>query len=165
MNTISLRSAAAAALVAAIAFGSMARPAKANTTTTLLITAAAVAGLVTGINVLEKNAKARTVVGYLPNGSVVYADGHVVAPNGQSWYPGNFGQTIACNGQYCVIQGGNGYPYGYGYNGAGSYPGAAYPGSRAYPGAGSYPARPVAAYPGARSAANAPLRVYARPPH
>ena len=117
MKITTLRTATAALLIAAFAFSSMVRPAKANTTSTLLITAAAVAAIATGINVAEKNAKANTVVGYLRNGSVVYADGHVVAPNGQSWYPGNYNQSIACNGQYCSIvnntYGNYGYSNGY----------------------------------------------------
>ena len=112
MKLFTLRSATAALLITAFAFSSSVRPAKADTTSTLLITAAAVAAIATGINVAEKSAKANTVVGYLRNGSVVYADGHVVAPNGQSWYPGNYNQSIACNGQYCSIVN-NAYDYGY----------------------------------------------------
>jgi hypothetical protein len=112
MKLFTLRSATAALLITAFAFSSSVRPAKADTTSTLLITAAAVAAIATGINVAEKSAKANTVVGYLRNGSVVYADGHVVAPNGQSWYPGNYNQSIACNGQYCSIVN-NTYDYGY----------------------------------------------------
>jgi hypothetical protein len=116
MKLFTLRSATAALLITAFAFSSSVRPAKANTTSTLLITAAAVAAIATGINVAEKSAKANTVVGYLRNGSAVYADGHVVAPNGQSWYPGNYNQSIACNGQYCSIvndQYNDGYTNGY----------------------------------------------------
>jgi hypothetical protein len=112
MKLFTLRSATAALLITAFAFSSSVRPAKADTTSTLLITAAAVAAIATGINVAEKSAKANTVVGYLRNGSVVYADGHVVAPNGQSWYPGNYNQSIACNGQYCSIVN-DSYNYGY----------------------------------------------------
>ena len=43
------------------------------------------------------------VEGYLPDGSVVFEDGHVVDRNGNSWYPGNQGEQIACNGQSCDI--------------------------------------------------------------
>ena len=118
MSISTLRAAVAALVIAAVAFTSTVRPARADTTTTILITAAAVAALATGINVASKNAKAHTVVGYLQNGSVVFADGHVLAPNGQSWYPGNYGQGIACNGQYCAIVGGN---VGYGYGGQPGY--------------------------------------------
>lgn len=112
MKLFTLRSATAALLVTAFAFSSSVRPAKADTTSTLLITAAAVAAIATGVNVAEQSAQANTVVGYLRNGSVVYADGHVVAPNGQAWYPGNYGQSIACNGQYCSIVN-DSYNYGY----------------------------------------------------
>src|ERR1700683_1513255 len=103
MKLFTLRSATAALLITAFAFSSFVRPAQVAFTSQPLITAAAVAAIATGINVAEKSAKANTVVGYLRNGSVVYADGHVVAPNGQSWYPGNYNQSIACNGQYCSI--------------------------------------------------------------
>jgi hypothetical protein len=121
MKTSTLRTAVAALIIGAIAFSSTARPAQANTTSTILITAAAVAALATGINVAEKNARANSVVGYLRNGSVVFADGHVVAPNGQSWYPGNAGESIACNGQYCSIVQGDYNNYGY-INYGSSYP-------------------------------------------
>lgn len=138
MSISTLRGAIAALVIGAIAFSSAARPAKADTTSTILLTAAAVAALATGINVAEKSAKAHTVVGYLQNGSIVYADGHVVAPNGQSWYPGNYGQSIACNGQYCAIVGGNvgygGYP---GYPGYGPYQHGYAPGYSSYP-SGTY---------------------------
>jgi hypothetical protein len=122
-----VRSAAAALVMSAMAFGSAVQPVKADTTTTLIITAAAAIGLMTAINVAQKNAKARQLVGYLPDGSQVYADGHVVARNGQTWYPGNYGQNIACNGQQCYVTGGNvgygGQPYGqpYGYGGGQPY--------------------------------------------
>jgi hypothetical protein len=112
MKLFTLRSATAAVLITAFAFSSSVRPAKADTTSTLLITAAAVAAIATGVNVAEQSAQANTVVGYLRNGSAVYADGHVVAPNGQAWYPGNYGQSIACNGQYCSIVN-DSYNYGY----------------------------------------------------
>jgi len=59
---------------------------------------------------------ANTVAGYLPDGSTVYQDGHVVAAgSGQTWYPGNYGQSVACSYNQCSIQG-NGYNSGYGYN-------------------------------------------------
>lgn len=144
-----LRSGVATLIMSSMAFGFSIQPAKADTTSTLLITAAAVAALMTGINVAEKNAKANQLVGYLPNGSRVYADGHVVARNGAVWYPGNQGENIQCNGYQCMIVGANmGYGgYGYGspgfptYNGYPAYNG--YPGYNAYPanyGGGSYPA-------------------------
>lgn len=131
-----LRSGVATLIMSSMAFGYTIQPAKADTTSTLLITAAAVAALMTGINVAEKNAKANQLVGYLPNGSPVYADGHVVARNGSVWYPGNQGENIQCNGYQCAIVGANvGYGGGYG----GGYPG--------FPAYGGYPANYNGAYP------------------
>ncbi|HEY5426559.1 MAG TPA: hypothetical protein VIJ77_08430 [Candidatus Tumulicola sp.] len=147
--------------MSAMAFGYTVQPVKADTTSTLIITAAAAIGLMTAVNVAQKNAKARQLVGYLPDGSQVYADGHVVARNGQTWYPGNYGQNIACNGQQCYVTGGNvGYgqqpygqqPYGYGQQPYGygqqqyGYGQQPYYGQQQYgyggypPGYGSYPA-------------------------
>ena len=133
MNTHFLRP-----LVAMLAFVGIlatvpAQPAKADTTSTILITAATVAALATVYNVERKHQLAGQVVGYLPNGSAVYADGHVTAPNGTVWYPSNSGQTISCTNNQCYTYGGNGStPYGYngyngyGYNGAPVYNGPAY---------------------------------------
>jgi hypothetical protein len=139
-----LRSALATLVMSSMALGAAIQPAKADTTSTLLITAAAVAALMTGINVAEKSAKANQLVGYLPNGSPVYADGHVVAANGQTWYPGNYGENLSCNAGRCVILGaagyygapgyGGGYP-GYGYSGYGNPGYAGYGGGYASPAA------------------------------
>jgi hypothetical protein len=134
-----LRSGVATLIMSSMALGAAMQPARADTTSTLLITAAAVAALMTGINVAEKNAKANQLVGYLPNGSPVYADGHVVARNGQTWYPGNQGENIQCNGGQCFIVGAN-----MGYGGYGGYPGyGAYPANYG----GAYPANYGGAYP------------------
>lgn len=64
---------------------------------------ALIAGVATAINVSDKEAAANTVQGYTQNGSTVYNDGHVVAPNGYSYYPGNRGRQIACNDGACSI--------------------------------------------------------------
>jgi hypothetical protein len=154
-----VRSVVAALVMSSVAFGSAVQPAKADTTSTLLITAAAAVGLMTAVNVAQKNAKAHQVVGYLPTGATVYADGHVVNQNGQSWYPGNYGQNISCNGQHCYITNGTGYApnaapgaYGTPAYGASAYPSGygGYPSGYGggYPG-GGYSAYPTSGYPGA----------------
>jgi len=137
-----MRAIVATFIVSVMALGSGIQPARADTTSTLLITAAAVAALMTGINVAQKNAKANQLVGYLPNGAPVYADGGVIGPNGQKYYPGNYGQNISCNAGRCFIQGAVGYNGGYGSPaGYAGYPQGygGYPGSGGYaPGYGGY---------------------------
>lgn len=103
----------AGALSASLGLGSV-QPAKADpasTTTTILAAAAAIAGIAISQNVAHKQQLARTAIGRTAYGATVYADGHVVLPDGRSYYPGNYGQRIACNGTFCTISG-NG-PYGY----------------------------------------------------
>lgn len=119
MNTNIVRSGVAALVLGAVLVSATGLPAKADTNTTndILYGAAAAAAAFTLYNVEHKQSLASTVEGYLPNGSVVYRDGHVVSPNGQSWYPGNYGETVACSNQYCTINGGTNGPY-YGYNGS-----------------------------------------------
>jgi hypothetical protein len=115
-----LRSAVAATVMSGVMLTSYVAPARANgTTNTIIGVAAGIAAIATAVNVAHKNQVAHTVEGYLPDGSVVYEDGHAVAPNGYSWYPGNQGQQIACNDQQCTIYG-NGQ-YGHGYNNNGPY--------------------------------------------
>ena len=119
MNKHIVRSGVAALTLGAVLFSATGLPAKADPTTTqdIIYAAAAAAGAFTLYNVEHKHQLATTVQGYLPDGSTVYEDGHVVSPNGVSWYPGNSGETVACSNQYCNISGGNGYAYnGYGYN-------------------------------------------------
>jgi hypothetical protein len=70
---------------------------------------ALVAGIATAINVSNKNAQAQSIQGYTPNGETVYGDGHVVLPNGQSYYPGNVNQSVACDNGYCNIAQNGGY--------------------------------------------------------
>ena len=91
----------------------------AATRNTILGAAALIAGIAIESNVAHKNAVANTVEGYTQNGATVYQDGHVVEPNGQSYYPGNEGQQISCDGNGgCGISGNNGYAnYGYANNG------------------------------------------------
>jgi hypothetical protein len=139
MLTQRVRSVVAALVMGSMAIGSAVQPARANTTTTLIITAAAAIGLMTAVNVAQKNAKAHQVVGYFPDGSTVYADGHVVARNGQAWYPGNYGENIACNGQQCYVTGANGLGYG-------GYP-SSYGGGYPYGYGGGYPSGYGGSYP------------------
>lgn len=101
------------------------QPAKADnaaTTRAIILGAAAlVAGVAVSANVAHKRQVANTVVGYLQDGSTVYQDGHVVSPNGQSYYPSQYGQTVACSNQTCYLNGGNGNGPYYGYNGNNPY--------------------------------------------
>ncbi|MDQ2817223.1 MAG: hypothetical protein M3T49_03310 [Candidatus Eremiobacteraeota bacterium] len=110
---------AAALIVSVCGISSMqaARADQAARTRNMLLGAAAIAGLAIESNVAHKNRLANTVEGYLPNGGTVYQDGHVVLANGQSYYPGNYGQTVACDSYSCYISGGNGSGPYYGYNG------------------------------------------------
>ena len=125
-----LRAVGATFMAAAIAVGTAPKPAAANegTTNTILGVAAAIALGVTAANVSHKNAVANTVEGYTPNGATVYQDGHVVMPNGQSYYPGNYGQSVACDNGACDVSGG-----GYGYNGNGYNAGYYNGNQRRYP--------------------------------
>jgi hypothetical protein len=119
MKASILRSGVAALALGGILASATALPARADTSTTntIIYGAAAAAAAFTLYNVEHKHQLASTVQGYLPDGSTVYKDGHVVSRNGQTWYPGNYGQTVACSNQYCTIDGSNN---GYGYNGYGS---------------------------------------------
>ncbi len=124
MNTNILRSTVAALALCGVMVTSMQAPARADgaaSTRTIIGAAALIAGIATAVNVAHKDQVANTVEGYLPDGSVVYEDGHVVARNGYSWYPGNQGEQIACNGQACTIYANGNQGYGNGYYGNGSY--------------------------------------------
>ena len=116
------------ALTGALGLSTIA-PAKADgaasTRNIFLGAAALIAGVAIESNVARKNASANNVQGYLQDGSTVYQDGHVVDRNGQSYYPGNEGQQVSCNGQSCYVtnNGQTAYDngsYGNGYNN-GSY--------------------------------------------
>lgn len=116
----------AATLVAATMSVTSPQPAKADqaaVTRNILLGAAAVAGIAIETNVAHKNKLATTIEGYLPNGGTVYEDGHVVMPDGRSYYPGNYGQTIACNAGYCTISGTAAYNGNNNYNGYNGYNG------------------------------------------
>jgi hypothetical protein len=114
---------------------------QAASTRNIILGAVAIAGIAIEANVAHKNAQANTISGYLPDGSAVYGDGHVVARNGYSYYPGNVGQTVACSDGACSIAytnaNGNGYnangynPNGYNPNGYNSsvHNGAVYQGA------------------------------------
>ena|ERR1700722_13786000 len=105
----------ALALTAAFSFAAIA-PASADqaaaTRNEILGGLALVAGIATAVNVSNKNAQANTVEGYTPNGETVYQDGHVVLPDGQSYYPGNENQSISCNGGSCGVYNDGGGYYG-----------------------------------------------------
>ncbi len=106
MNTSAFRSSLAGFALFGILTTSLAAPALADgaaSTRNIIGAAAAIIGIATAVNVSNKNRVANTVEGYLPDGSVVFEDGHVVDRNGNSWYPGNQGEQIACNGQSCDI--------------------------------------------------------------
>jgi hypothetical protein len=115
MKASILRSGVAALALGGVLASATVLPARADTTTTrnILYGAAAAAAAFTLYNVEHKHQLATTVQGYLPDGSTVYKDGHVVSRNGQSWYPGNYGESVACSNQYCTVSGGTN---GYGYN-------------------------------------------------
>jgi hypothetical protein len=93
---------------AAIAAGSMPKPASASegsTLTTILGAAAVVGGIVLYNNYEHKKQEANSVVGYTRNGGTVYADGRIVTPNGRTIYPNSNGQYPS--GQYAYNRGGN----------------------------------------------------------
>ncbi len=107
----------AAGAAAAVATSAIPKPAAADTTSTmntLLGAAAVIGGLVIYNNVQHKNAQANQVVGYTRNGGTVYADGRIVMPNGQTYYPNSNGQNTI--NQYGYDNGYNPSTYGYGTN-------------------------------------------------
>ncbi len=79
----------AAALALALTFA-CAAPAPANAT----------AG---GPNARGRQAASSRIVGYTGNGDTVYQDGHVVTPNGSSYFPRKRHQSIACANGSCQI--------------------------------------------------------------
>lgn len=107
--TLSLTTLALAATFGLASIAPASADQAAATRNTILGAAALIAGIAIESNVAHKNAQANTVEGYTQNGAAVYQDGHVVDPNGNSYYPGNVGQQIACNGGACDVYGGNNY--------------------------------------------------------
>jgi hypothetical protein len=84
----------AAGMAAALAVGSVQKPAAADTQSTintLLGAAAVVGGLVLYNNYQHKRQAANAIVGYTRNGGTVYGDGRVVMPSGQVYYPNSNG--------------------------------------------------------------------------
>lgn len=133
MNNTIVRSSLAALALGGMLATATAAPARADgaaSTRTIIAGLAAAAAIATIVNVDNKNAEANRVVGYLQDGSTVYADGRVVARNGYAWYPGNNGQAVSCNGQQCYLVASTGgsttynsaynSAYNNGYNGYGS---------------------------------------------
>ena len=130
----------ASALVVTLGLSTMtqAKADGAASTRNILIGAAAlVAGIAIEQNVAHKNARANSIQGYTRNGDTVYDDGRIVDRNGQTYYPGNNGQQVSCDGQSCVVTatGNDGY---YGDSGSGYAGNGRYDGYGANGGYGSY---------------------------
>ena len=95
----------AAGMSAALAAGSMPKPAAADTQSTMntiLGAAAVIGGIILYNNYQHKRQAANTIVGYTANGGTVYGDGRIVMPNGQTVYPNSngvypWGQTAYYN--------------------------------------------------------------------
>ena len=100
-------------MAAALAVGSVPKPASADTAstlTTLAGAAAVIGGLVLYNNYQHKRQAANAIVGYTRNGGTVYGDGRIVMSNGQTIYPNSngtypWGQTAYYNPNA------NGYAY------------------------------------------------------
>jgi len=125
----------AAGMAAALAVGSIPKPAAASTQSTIntvLGAAAVIGGIILYNNYQHKRQAANSIVGYTANGGTVYGDGRIVMPNGQTIYPNSngtypWGQTAYYNpnaggytydtqrtGQYDrTHRHGNGHAYGY----------------------------------------------------
>jgi hypothetical protein len=85
----------AAGMAAALAVGSIPKPATASTQSTLntlLGAAAVIGGIILYNNYQHKKQAANSIVGYTRNGGTVYGDGRIVMPNGQTIYPNSNGQ-------------------------------------------------------------------------
>lgn len=85
----------ATGMAAALAVGTVPKPAAASTQSTIntiLGAAAVVGGLVLYNNYEHKRQAANTIVGYTRNGGTIYGDGRIVLPSGQTIYPNSNGQ-------------------------------------------------------------------------
>lgn len=71
-----------------------------RSTRNIILAALGVTAIVLYKNYLDKKAQANTIVGYTPDGGVVYADGRVVYPDGVNAYASNNGY------QRCYFNGG-----------------------------------------------------------
>ncbi|GEM_PF-755309 len=103
----------ASGMAAALAVGSIPKPAAADsqsTINTILGAAAIVGGIILYNNYQHKRQAANTIVGYTRNGGTVYGDGRIVMPNGQTIYPNSNGQYSWGQGTY-YNQNANGYTY------------------------------------------------------
>ena len=111
----------ASGMAAALAAGSLPKPAAADTQSTintLLGAAAVIGGIILYNNYEHKRQAANTIVGYTRNGGTIYGDGRIVMPNGQTIYPNSNGQYPW--GQYAYYNPqGSGYTYD--YNRTGQY--------------------------------------------
>ena len=87
------------AIVLAIAFSCVPRPARADDTTSLLLGAAVgVAGTILYENMLHRQQAATQVVGYTANGCAIYADGHTGCASSAAGVP----PTVSCVGANCA---------------------------------------------------------------
>jgi len=103
----------AAGMAAALAVGSIPKPAAASTQSTLntvLGAAAVIGGIILYNNYQHKRQAANNIVGYTRNGGTVYGDGRIVMPNGQTIYPNSNGQYPWGQTAY-YNQNANGYTY------------------------------------------------------
>lgn len=76
-----------------------------RSTRNIILAALGVTAIVLYKNYLDKKAQANTVVGYTPDGGVVYGDGRVVYPDGVVAYASNNGSQrcyFTGYGQQCV---------------------------------------------------------------
>ena len=93
----------AAGMAAALAVGSIPKPAAASTQSTLntvLGAAAVIGGIILYNNYQHKRQAANNIVGYTRNGGTVYGDGRIVMPNGHAYgYTGNANGMRGNSGQ------------------------------------------------------------------